>query len=193
MTFASIQSPVRPSLQRVALLAAAVGSLALAPPAAAQTSASKPAGPYVGATIGKPDWNAEAVGGVQGDSSRAAYKLYGGWRVHPNFAVEASAFSLGRLKGPVSDARADGYAVDAVGMLPWSDTLSGLARVGVAQVKTRAGGGSDRNTAPKIGLGVQYQFNPTTALRGEWERYRVNAFNAKSNTDVFSLGAQVSF
>lgn len=192
MTFASIQWPVRLHFQRMALLAAAAGSIALALPAVAQT-ASKPAGPYVGATIGKPDWNAEAVGGIQGDSSRAAYKLYGGWRVHRNFAVEASAFSLGRLKGPVSDARADGYALDAVGMLPWSDTLSGLARVGVAQVKTRSGGGSDRNTAPKIGLGVQYQFNPTTALRGEWERYRVNAFSAKSNTDVFSLGAQVSF
>lgn len=193
MTFASIHSPARSPFKLAALAGAAAATLTLALPASAQSPSSTPVGPYVGATIGKPDWNAGTVGGVSGDSSRAAYKLYGGWRLHPNFAVEASAFNLGRLKGPVGDARADGYAVDAVGMLPWSNTLSGLARVGVAQVKTRAGGASDRNTAPKVGLGLQYQFNQTTALRGEWERYRVNAFNGKSNTDVFSLGAQVSF
>ncbi len=193
MTFASIQPPLRFPLKLAALAAATAASLALALPAMAQSRSSPPVGPYVGATIGKPDWHAGNVGGVSGDSSRAAYKLYGGWRLHPNFAVEASAFSLGRLKGPVGDARADGYAVDAVGMLPWSDTLSGLARVGLGQVNTRTGLGSDRNTAPKLGLGLQYQLNQTTALRGEWERYRVNAFNGKSNTDVYSLGAQVSF
>ena len=193
MSFSSNQSPVRSTFKLAALAAAAAGSIALALPAAAQSAPPSPAGPYVGATIGKPDWNADAIGGVSGDSSRAAYKLYGGWRMHPNLALEAGAFSLGRLKGPVADAKADGYAIDAVGMLPWSNTLTGLARVGVARVKTRAGSSSDRNTAPKVGLGLQYQLNPTTAVRGEWERYRVNAFGSKSSTDVFSLGAQVSF
>lgn len=192
MTFASIQSPARFTFKLAALAAAVAGSLLLALPAAAQSASSTPLGPYVGATLGKPDWNADAFG-ASGESSRAAYKLYGGWRMHPNLAVEASAFNLGRLKGPLGDARADGYAIDAVGMLPWSNTLTGLARVGVGQVKTRFGGASDRNTAPKVGLGLQYQLNTTTAVRGEWERYRLDAFNGKSNTDVFSLGAQVSF
>ena len=42
-------------------------------------------------------------------------------------------------------------------------------------------------------MGAQYQLNANTALRGEWERYRLDAFGAKSNTDTFSLGAQLSF
>lgn len=181
----------RSRLHLAALACAAAGSLAMALPAQAQSSPAT--GPYVGATVGKPDWKVDGLGGVGGDSSRAAYKLYGGWRLHPNFAVEASAFNLGRFKGPLGDAKADGYAVDAVGILPWSDTLSGIARVGVGQVKTRFGGASDRNTAPKLGLGLQYQLNPKTALRGEWERYRIDAFGGKNDIDVFSLGAKVSF
>jgi OOP family OmpA-OmpF porin len=54
-------------------------------------------------------------------------------------------------------------------------------------------GASDRNSAPKVGLGAQYQLSPSTALRGEWERYRLDAFGSKSNTDMYSLGVQFSF
>jgi len=150
-------------------------------------------GPYVGATVGKPDWKADGIGGVSGDSSGTAAKVYGGWRLHRNFGAELSAVRLGRLSGPLGNAKADGYGLDAVGYLPLATDWTAFARAGVAQVKTSVPGASDRNSAPKLGTGLQYQLSPSTALRGEWERYRVDAFGGKSNTDAYSLGAQFSF
>jgi OOP family OmpA-OmpF porin len=150
-------------------------------------------GPYVGATVGKPDWRADSIGGISGDSSGTAWKAYGGWRLHRNFGAELSAVRLGRLSGPLGEAKANGYALDAVGLLPLTTDWTAFARAGVAQVKTSVNGSSDRNSAPKVGLGAQYNFSPNTSLRGEWERYRIDAFGSKSNTDIYSLGVQYAF
>lgn len=169
---------------RLALVAALVGGAAL--PALAE-------GLYVGGSVAKPDWNANSINGVSGDSSGTGLKVYGGWQLHPNFAVEASAFRLGRLSGSNGDAKADGVGVDAVGMLPFATDWTALAKLGVASVKTRAGGDDDRSTVPKVGLGVQYNLSQTMAIRGEWERYRLDAFDRKSNTDQYSIGLNVSF
>jgi OOP family OmpA-OmpF porin len=174
------------------LLRSGAAALALTAALPALAQDTRP-GPYVGATLGKPDWNAGSVGGISGDSSGTATKLYGGWRMHPNFGAELSAMRLGRLSGPLGTAKADGLAVDAVGYLPLSNQWTAFARGGVAQVKTRVPGASDRETVPKYGVGAQYQLAPNMALRGEWERYRLEAFGAKSNTDIYSLGAQISF
>lgn len=150
-------------------------------------------GPYLGATVGKPDWNANSVGGISGDSSSTGLKLYGGWRAHPNFSAELSAMRLGRLAGPLGSAKADGYALDALGLLPLTNQWSAFARAGLAQVKTRVPGASDRETVPKFGAGAQVLLGAGWALRGEWERYRLDAFGSKSNADLYSLGAHVAF
>ena len=186
-----LRSRIRTSPLMLSLLGAvALVTAASAGPALAQDARL---GPYVGATVGKPDWKADSIGGISGDSSGTAFKLYGGYRLTPHFATELSAVRLGRLSGPLGEAKADGYALDAVGLLPLSTAWTAFARAGVGQIKTTAGGLKDRGTTPKFGLGTQYQINTNTALRGEWERYRLDAFGAKSNVDTFSLGAQVSF
>jgi OmpA-OmpF porin, OOP family len=176
---------------RLPALTAAVAALTWASTAALAQSAQS--GPYLGATIGKPDWRADSVGGVSGDTSGSAYKIYGGYRMNPNFALELGAMRLGRLSGPLGEAKASGYSLDAVGLLPLNTQWSALGRLGVGRMKTSAGGVDDTGTAPKFGLGAQYQLNSSTALRGEWERYRLDAFGAKSNVDALSLGAQFSF
>lgn len=180
------RSPLMPGL-RGALMAVAV---AAALPALAQDTRL---GPYVGGTVGKPDWSAGSVGGISGDSSGTGLKLYGGWRLHRHFGAELSAVQLGKLNGATGDAKARGYGLDAVGYLPLNADWTAFARAGVAQIKTSVPGASDRNSAPKVGLGAQYQLSPSVALRGEWERYRLDAFGSKSNTDMYSLGAHFSF
>jgi OOP family OmpA-OmpF porin len=179
--------PTRAMLRGAAIALAA----AMALPALAQSNAST--GPYIGATVGKPDWKADSIGGVSGDSSGTGLKVYGGWRLNPYFGAELSAMRLGRLSGTLGDAKADGYGLDAVGYLPLSPDWTAFARAGVANIKTSVPGASDRNSVPKFGLGAQYQLGPSTALRGEWERYRLDAFGSKSNTDMYSLGVQFSF
>lgn len=189
-----MQARLRPTprpLGRILRIALAVGTIGAALPALAQEA--RP-GPYAGIAIGKPDWQAGSVGGVAGDTSGTGLKIYGGWRWHPNFGAELGAVRLGRLDGAAAgEAKADGVSLDAVGWLPLAPQWSAFGRAGLAQVKTSVPGASDRHTAPKFGAGAQYQLNGTTALRGEWERYRIDAFGAKSNVDLYSLGVQVSF
>ena len=168
----------------------AVATMSIA--ASVQAQEARP-GPYVGATIGKPDFKADSIGGISGDSAGSAYKIYGGYRFSPYWGAELSAVRLGRLSGALGDAKSAGYGLDAVGMLPLSNNWTALGRLGVANIKTSALGADDRSSAPKIGLGMQYNLNTNTALRGEWERYRIDAFGAKSSVDTFSLGAQVAF
>lgn len=183
--------PYRPPALRPPGLLAAVAAMSLASTAAPAQLAQS--GPYLGAAVGRPDWHADSVGGIGGDSSGTAYKIYGGYRLSPNFALELGAVRLGRLSGALGDAKANGYALDAVGLLPMNTEWSALGRLGVTRLKASAGGLDDTGTAPKLGLGVQYQVNRNTALRGEWERYRLDAFGAKSNVDTLSVGAQLSF
>lgn len=160
---------------------------------AVATAPAMAEGLYVGGSIAKPDWSANRINGVSGDSSGTGLKLYGGYQFNPNFALEGSVFRLGRLSGNNGDAKADGVALDAVGMLPFATDWTALAKLGVASVKTRAGGDDDRSTIPKFGLGVQYNLSKTMAIRGEWERYRLDAFDRKSNNDQYSIGLNVSF
>lgn len=164
--------------------------------AALLAAASLPAmaeGLYVGGSIAKPDWHADDINGVGGSSSGTGLKVYGGWQFHPNFAVEASAFRLGRSSGNGGTAKADGFGVDAVGLLPFAPDWTAFAKLGVASVKTRAAGDDDRNTVPKFGLGVQYKLTANMSIRGEWERYRLDAFDRKSNTDQFGVGVNWAF
>lgn len=180
-----MKSSIKKNSNARVAIAAALLAVAAAP--------SMAEGLYVGGSVAKPDWSANSINGVSGDSSGTGLKLYGGWQFHPNFAVEASAFRLGRLSGSNGDAKADGVGLDAVGMLPFATDWTALAKLGVASVKTRAGGDDDRSTIPKFGLGVQYNLSTTMAIRGEWERYRMDAFNRKSNTDQYSIGLNVAF
>lgn len=176
-----------------ALRGAAIALAVALPMAAAQAQGNADTGPYAGITVGKPDWKADSIGGLSGDSSGTGLKAYGGWRFTPHLGAELSAVRLGRLSGPAGDAKANGYGLDVVGYLPFATDWTAFARAGIAQIKTRVPGASDRNSAPKFGLGAQYQLGPSTSLRGEWERYRLDAFGSKSNTDMYSLGVQFAF
>lgn len=159
---------------------------------AAAASAPALAQPYVGGSLGKGDVRADSLNGASvGDTRGAAFKGYGGWQFTPNFGVEAGGARLGKFEH--TDGHVNAGFVDAVGTLPLSERWSALGRVGVAHTRVSANGARDSGTGPKVGLGAQYNFNKTTALRTEWERYRVDAFGARRNTDMVSVGVNVGF
>jgi OOP family OmpA-OmpF porin len=145
---------------------------------------------YAGGSLGTTDWQADSIRGVPEDRSGAAGKLYGGWQFHPNFSLEAGAVTLGRF-GP--DARANGAFVDGVGKWTFADRWLALGRLGVSSMRMKALGETDRGTNLKVGLGVQYDLSQTTAVRGEWERYRLDTFGGKDDADMYSIGVQVAF
>jgi len=149
---------------------------------------------YVGGSIGRSDYKGPAVGGASTDTKDTGGKIYGGYTVHPNVGIELGYARLGKFTSSAGQLKQDGIFVDAVGNFPFTQSLSGLARVGVFNGKSRSTLlGSDRGTNYKVGAGLQWDFNKSTGVRGEWERYRFDAFGTKSNTDLVSVGVNHRF
>ncbi len=150
------------------------------------------------------------------DNSRdTGYKLFGGYRVNKNFALEGGYFNLGqfgyttttsplgRLNGNI---KLQGVNLDAVGMLPLSEKFSAFGRVGLnyAQARdnfTSSGFVTVPNPNPsksqlnyKFGAGVQYDFTQALGMRLEAERYRINdAVGNMGDIDLVSLGLVYRF
>jgi OOP family OmpA-OmpF porin len=200
-------------------------SLALVPAASAQVS-----GWYAGAGAGSSRtdidagrWNAAlARVGFTGvttttDETDTGWKLFVGYQVNRNFAVEAGYVDLGRagvssrFTGPApgtirADGRATAWHVDAVGMLPLNGSLALLGRVGIVASETRLSAAAtaagvtvfeamtDRETSYKLGLGLSYEFTKTVGVRGEWERFRVGDGDGGTHSvDLFSVSLRVRF
>jgi OOP family OmpA-OmpF porin len=144
------------------------------------------------------------------DGRDTGYKAYIGIPIHPNWAVEAGYFDLGRfgfdattapVGGLTGSARIRGLNLDLVGFLPITERWSLMGRVGAAYAQTQdrfSGTGavavtdlspSRRETNYKYGFGTQYAFTPALSLRLEAERYRVNdAIGHRGDVDLFTLG-----
>ena len=142
------------------------------------------------------------------------FKLFAGYKFNKNFALEGGYFDLGRFSylttttptGSLSGNIAlRGLNLDAVGMLPIGRKWTGLGRVGLNYAEAKDGFASAGAVAPvtdsspskralnlKVGLGLQYELTDSAALRGEWERYRINdAVGSLGDINMYSLGLVV--
>ena len=152
---------------------------------------------------------------IQDDDQDAGFRLFGGNKLHRNFAVEAGYFNLGEFGFTANTTPAgtltgtiklQGVNVDAVGILPLTEKFSALGRVGLTYTEAKdtfrgTGAVTVANPNPnesegnyKVGLGVQYDFSRALGLRGEWERYRVNdAVGNKGDVDLLLLSLVYTF
>jgi OOP family OmpA-OmpF porin len=157
----------------------------------------------IGASLGGVRQNGDTLGGYPADRSSVGGKLYGGYSFTPNFSLEAGYADLGRIKSDAGKLRADGWFLDAVGTLPLADNFSLLGRVGVFDGKLRRDlngsqldgsvSASERGTSYKLGAGLQYDFDKNTALRAEWEHYRLKALDTTPHADMLSVGVNYKF
>lgn len=153
--------------------------------------------------------------GMTNDDSGTGYKLFGGYQLHRNFAVEGGYFDLGRFGFTSTTSPAGtldgriklrGVNLDLVGRLPLGDRFSLLAKIGgqVAQARdsfTSSGLVNVLNPSPKktefnykLGVGMQYAFSSYFTLRGEAERYRVNdAVGNHGDINLYSLSLVFPF
>ncbi len=151
------------------------------------------------------------------DSTDTGVKVFGGYQVNRNFAIEGGYFNLGKFGYAATTAapnagtlngtiKLQGLNLDAVGILPMSGGFSVFGRVGLAYAEARdtfTGTGAvvvvNRNprkseTNYKAGLGLQYDFSPVLGLRVEAERYRINdAIGNKGDVDLLSVGLVYRF
>ena len=185
-------------------------------------------GPYIGANLGttRAQFNNDSINSTllgQGftvnsrteNNRSTGYKLFGGYQMNRNFAVEGGYFDLGRFNYSVnttplgtftSDTRVRGLNLDLVGMLPLSDQFSVFGRVGAAYAQSRANFArtnplllnnsptSRNDTNLKVGLGMQYAITEALAVRAELERYRVSdPVRNRGNIDMASIGLVYRF
>ena len=129
------------------------------------------------------------------DDEDTAFSVFGGYQFHRNFALEAGYTDHGELKPDVAgpDLEVSSVSLAAVGILPFTDRFSGYAKAGVQRwdldraLPGLTGTGKDDGTDPLYGLGLQYRFNDTVALRGEYIRSEIE------DLDVDTAQVQVRF
>ena len=145
------------------------------------------------------------------------FKLYGGYRINDNFAVELGYVDLGKFSFNGTTAPAatvsgtiknSGVNLDAVGILPLQNNFSLFGKIGACYNETKdslaaTGGLVVTNPNPKatetdlkLGLGLQYDFTKTIGARLEWEHFRnVGDRNTtgEGNINLYSVGIVVRF
>ena len=151
-----------------------------------------------------------SITSATGDNSSNGFKVFGGYQLNRNFAVEGGYFDLGQFNYALNtspfgtfrgDTRVRGLNLDLVGMLPLSDSFSVFGRVGAAYAQSRGGFSSTgaqflnnpnlrrNDTNLKLGVGLQYAITEALAVRAELERYRISdPIRNRGHIDMASIG-----
>jgi OmpA-OmpF porin, OOP family len=149
------------------------------------------------------------------DERHFGYKAFGGYRLNRYFALEGGYVDLGNFNFEATTAPAGtldgeikikGVNLDLVGFIPFNDKFAVFGRAGAIHAEAKdsfSGSGAvvvldpdrrERDTNYKLGVGLQYNFTPSFAMRAEAERYRINdAVGNDGDIDLFSLGVLFGF
>ena len=145
------------------------------------------------------------------DDSDSGWKVFAGYKIMKNLAVEGSYTNLGEatarttVTAPVAGTfnttlELESWSISAVGILPLNDQFSLFARLGLnvwnLDGSTTGPGSGSTSTSTSddgadvvYGLGASYNFSQNLSLRGEWERYDFDG----SDVDLLSVGLAWAF
>jgi OmpA-OmpF porin, OOP family len=190
-------------MQKKVLAAAVVAGFATLPTLAmAQAKGgNSDLGFYAGASVGQS--KSDCNGGGSCDDKDTAYRIFGGYKFHPNIAVEGGYAPLGETSasfGALGNVTAEANAWDIEGVGSWGlgNNFSIFGKLGFYNAEVKLGGiasGKKTTTDLLYGLGGQYDFNRNLGLRLELTRYSgvkspdVAGRSGDSDIDVVSLGA----
>lgn len=171
--------------RKLAVSVTAIGITLAAPALHAQTPKV-----YIGAAAGEANFDNQVqvkdIGNVKLSDSATAYKIYGGYRMTRNFAIEGGYRNFGKAKtGPFS-AEIDGWDVSGVGLLPVGP-VDLFAKGGVIFWDTKGGGGFPDQNDHDLTYGLGAQLN----LAGLWFRVESEWFNINNPRDIQMVSASV--
>ena len=174
-----------------ALVAAGVVvASAFALPAAAQVTLNSP---YVGGSIGRADYRTA-------DETDTAWRIFGGYQFHRNFAAELGLHHLGEVDQAGGTRDALLWEAVGVGAFPVANALSVYGKLGAYYGKSElrspiVGSGDDTNGGLTYGFGAQYDVARNIGVRLEWQRYDQvgGSRTGETDIDVLNLGVVYRF
>lgn len=170
---------------------------------------------YAGGTYGVTFYEdlCDSVSGEAGatcDDEADGYKIFGGSRVNPNLAFEASYMDMGDATASSSISNrtlgVTGLNFSVLGIKPLSKSFELFGKLGLmfweAETQVTGTGAGAATSSVTIndsdinfGFGATYNVNKTFGLRAEFERFHNISYesNAETPVSLLSLGVIVSF
>jgi OOP family OmpA-OmpF porin len=149
-----------------------------------------------------------------GKSNGNQWRLQLGYKVNPNFAVEAGYIDFGKAKYSATygvsggtaqgTVKAGGFDIAALGILPVADNFSVFGKAGIvaARVKssltdaTASGEVSSNVISPLIGLGASYKVSDNMDVRAEYDHVSnlgKTSTTGKMSANMLSVGVAYHF
>jgi OOP family OmpA-OmpF porin len=193
------------TMKKLALAAAMVTAALAASPAMAQATADR--GWYVGGSFGQAsaDCDTSELPGFTCDEEDTAWKIFGGYQLNRNLALELGYANLGEVAlsgfGFNADIETTVWELVGVASYPINNQFSLYGKLGLFRAETdlssNFGASGDESTnGLTFAFGVRYDFTRQIGLRAEWQRYSgIDAPQdlGESDIDVLSVGVVVRF
>jgi len=151
-----------------------------------------------GASVGQSS-TADCPGGGSCDDKDTAYRVFGGYKFHPNIAVEGGYAPLGETSSGAFKFESNAWDIVGVGSWPLGNNFSILGKLGFYNAEVKLSGpvsGKKTTTDLTYGIGGQFDFNRNLGLRLEWNRYSgvkapdvAGRSSSDTDIDVLSVGA----
>lgn len=173
-------------------------------------AAQAQSGLYLGASFGPSSFDRSIAEGLidsgSVDKSDTGLKFFGGFRLSPNFALEAAYVDLGEVRysgtfgpDPVVNGRIEVTGVNLSGVLsaPISPQLTLFGKAGLflwdAEANDVTGGvpfsASQDGTDLSFGIGASYAVARNIGLRAEWEFFE----SVDADANLLSIGVEFRF
>lgn len=166
---------------------------------------------YAGATVGKARWNVDCAGTTNCKTNDTSFNILGGYNINANWGVEASYYSLGKIKagfgsvpgiGNVTgEMKATGLDLAGVYRAQLANNWGIFTKLGVAYSKGEGSvslanysiSDSKNSTNVMVGIGATYSFTPSFAVRAEIDSRKVDFNYTNGNITNLNIGVQATF
>lgn len=157
--------------------------------------------PYVGASLGRAEFDQRCVRGFDCDDPDLSGKIFAGGLFNEWLGAELGWIHFGRAKGSGGRTRAHGLNLSAVGTIPLSQAFSVFAKLGATYAWTRTSAaaatgvptGSENGFAWSAGLGAAMDITPDWSAVLEWERHHLKFAGGRDDVDLVTLGLKYRF
>ncbi len=170
---------------------------------------------YAGVTVGQARWNADCNGTINCKTNDTSFNILGGYNINANWGVEASYYSLGKIKANFTNVvpygnvgtitgemKTTGVDLAGVYRTQFTNNWGMFAKLGVTYSKGEGTiflnnasilSDSKNSTNVMAGVGVTYAFTPNVAVRAEIDSRKVDFSYTSGNITNFNVGVQATF